>query len=77
MADTAANRLDRWAKSLRAMPMTQANRLLWRTAFLFFVFYGVVQVFRGRYIGAVVQLGFVSLATVYLIRDWRAKRSGR
>ena len=44
---------------------------------MFFVFYGVVQVFRGRYIGAVVQLGFVSLATVYLIRDWRAKRFGR
>jgi hypothetical protein len=55
--------------------MTPANRLFWRTAFLFFVFYGVVQVVRGRYIGAVIELGFVSLATVYLIRDWRAKRA--
>jgi hypothetical protein len=75
MVDTPAKRLDRWAKSLRAMPMTPANRLFWRTAFLFFVFYGVVQVVRGRYIGAVIELGFVSLATVYLTRDWRAKRA--
>jgi len=77
MADTPAKRLDRWAKSLRVMPMTPANRLMWRSAFVFFVFYGVVQLVRGRYIGTVIQLGFVSLASVYVIRDWRAKRSGR
>jgi hypothetical protein len=59
------------------MPMTPTNRLIWRSAFLFFVFYGVVQLVRGRYVGAAIQLGFVSLAAVYLIGDWRARRSER
>jgi hypothetical protein len=57
--------------------MTPVNRLIWRTAFVFFVLYGTVQLIRGRYFGAVVELGFIALVTVYLIRDRRARRAGR
>jgi hypothetical protein len=57
--------------------MTPVNRWIWRSAFVFFVFYAIVQLIRGRYIGAVIQLGFISIVTVCLIQDWRARRAER